>query len=115
MPFGFCLVLVLSAAAVLGGAGCGDDPYSGTWTSTTVFRSSPGTEGHPDVLRIAKLDEGWTVTDSKDRSFLCRELDEGGLVAVRGPSGNTIDDGWVLRLDGDELRDDTWGLVYRRE
>jgi len=113
--FSFCLVLALSAATVLAGAGCDDDPYSGTWKSTTLFQSQSETEGHPDVIRIEKVGEGWTVTDSKDRSFLCRELADGGLVAVRGPSGNTIKNGWVLQLDGDELRDDMTGLVYRRE
>jgi hypothetical protein len=79
---------------------CGDDPYSGTWRSTTLFEGEDGS--FRSQLVIEKVDDGWTVTDVMGRSFLNQESD-GGLVAVKGPSGESVDNGKVLRLEGDRL------------
>jgi hypothetical protein len=96
--FALAVVLLLAAFAL---SACGDDPYSGTWTSTGEY-TVMGVAGKPGTapsftVTIERSGDGWTVSGiNPDYSYPVEEVD-GKL--VRTDEGKAA----LLELRGDNL------------
>ena len=92
-------VALLLTIAVSACSACGNDPYSGSWTSTS-------TRGYVTTIQIEKGDKGWVVIgshgDRRDaverggRLVVVREAEAGGVTV----SYERIGDILRRRLDG---------------